>query len=54
MLKPYTFAIRTSQRCNQKLQKSMSLPTLKTKLNEESQQGTMCISNSGLSDKTKV
>ncbi len=27
-LKPYTFAIRTSQRCNQKLQKSMSLPTL--------------------------
>jgi hypothetical protein len=24
MLKPYTFAIRTSQCCNQKLQKSMS------------------------------
>jgi len=27
-LKPYTFAIRTSQRSSQKLQKSMSLPTL--------------------------
>jgi len=30
-LKPYTFAIRTSQRAIQKLQKSMSLPTLKNK-----------------------
>jgi len=29
--KPYTFAIRSSQRYNPKLQKSMSLPTQKTK-----------------------
>ncbi len=28
-IKPYTFAIRTSQRYNQKSQKSMSLQTLK-------------------------
>ncbi len=27
-IKPYTFAIRTSRHTSQKLQKSMSLPTL--------------------------
>lgn len=33
-MKPYTFAIRTSQQTKPKLQKSMYLPTLQTERNE--------------------
>ena len=47
-LKPYTFAIRTSKSAIQKLQKSMSLTTLKIK-NENT---TMCIVHSTLRDAT--
>ena len=37
----------------QKLQKSMSLPTLQIERKIKYENTTMCISNSGLSDKTK-
>ncbi|WP_341200706.1 hypothetical protein [Croceibacter atlanticus] len=53
-LKPYTFAIRYSQHTSQKLQKSMTLPTLNDKLNRKSQRTTMYKNNSGLIAKTKV
>jgi hypothetical protein len=51
-LKPYTFAIRTSQCSIQKLQKSMSLPTLAS-LRKKSQRSTIYKNNSGLIAKTK-
>ena len=53
-IKPYTFAIRYSQHTSQKLQKSMSLPTLIDNLNGKKYDNTtkVCINNSGLSDKT--
>ena len=51
-LKPYTFAIRTSQCSIPKLQKSMSLPTLAS-LRKKSQRTTMYKNNSGLIAKTK-
>jgi hypothetical protein len=52
-LKPYTFAIRTSQRCNHKLQKSMSLPTYGRKIKKH-ESTTMAIRNAGESADMKV
>ncbi len=50
---PYTFAIRTSQRCNQKLQKSMSLPML-TDRQKKYDCPTMAIRNAGESADMKL
>jgi len=52
-LNPYIFAIRLCQHTSQKLQKSMALPTLQTERKIKYENTTMCISNSGFSDKTK-
>jgi hypothetical protein len=51
-LKSYTFAIYTTNRAIQKLQKSMPLPTLKE--NKKHESTTKPIRNAGLSGKLKV
>lgn len=51
---PYTLASRPMHQISQNLPKSMAAPTLTEKKMKKHGHTTLCISNSGLSDKTKV